>query len=301
MPTVAPQTRPAAETIQPLSKESLSTHSEASSLRKFAGIAALSMALTNSEQVNAQSQITPTPPPGHQAFINVQTPDGKIMQVPVVVVLPQGYVVAPGAQVATQVVQQAPTPQGNLPLYSAPQNPGAAISTQQPIAPQPQAQPHVTIPSPQGAVLPQAPLTIVSPAVVGGSTVGQAVVQQGVSAAPQVLTGPGQSSTIPTSGAQAQLDYSAVRIGANSQVNPEIAQARINLEAARLAEQQQIRANREAERQAIMYQREQMRYNADAQRYHYRRAQDIGWFLDGVLPSDVPGPWVKPVPPRIPR
>lgn len=311
MPTVAPQARPTADTsrtFDDVSKESLSSGKETSSLRKLAGIAALSMALTNSENASAQSPITPTPPPGYAPYVHVQKPDGTFVAVPVVSSIPQGYTVAPGpTQLPTYSAPQAPVAQSNVPASVAPQAPSVGAPSQAPAQPYTivssvpsQTSNTSTVNTYPGAV-PQGEVRVVYPGgAQGGGVATQVVAPQAPTAAPPVLTGPGYNATIP-SVAQAQMDYSAARMRAHSQGLSEMDQARLNLEAARLAEQQQIRATREAERQAVLAQREQMRYNADAQRYHYRRAQDIGWVLDSVLPSDVPGPWVKPVPPRQPR
>lgn len=313
MPTVAPQARPTAETsrpseAQPLTQESFTPRNEPSALRKYAGIAAMSMALTNSERLNAQSPIAPTPPPGYQAYGDAQLANGQTVKAPVLSAIPQGYVVVSDNRLPTYQTQPAPIAQSTLPVYSAPQNQVAGTPTQPSVASQPQGHFQGGVPVVGGThgVMPQGELRVVSPGVGhNGGAASQVVGQQVVHSAPQItapplVTAPGYNPTIPNV-AQAQMDYSAARIRANSHGNAELDQARLNLEAARLAEQQQIRAAREAERQAIMAQREQMRYNADAQRYHYRRAQDIGWALDAVLPSSVPGPWVKPVPPRQPR
>jgi len=291
MPTVAPQVRPTAENNAQtnIAQQSLGT---TNSLRSMAGAAAIGlMALTNSEPANAQSPATQNAPLGQQRYIQVQGPDGKMILAPVVSAIPQGWTQVPGAPVYT--VQVAPTAgaQSNLPVYGVPQNSAAPIANASVATAPAQA------PMTQGfqGVAPQGGLQLVSP---GGAP--QVAQQMGQPMVGNINTQPipGAQAAVPTLGAshelptvaQAQLNMTAAQMQMRPSANPAIDQARLDLQAARLAEQRDVQ-----------YQRELMRYNNDAIRYHNRRAEYLGWFGDVVLPSKVPGPWVAPVPPRVPR
>ena len=203
MPSVAPEVLPVYQPKagnsngQDLSQQSMASQSTTNSLRSMAGAAAIGfMALTNSEPANAQSAVAPNPPPGHQAYVQVQGADGKMMLVPVVTSIPQGYQQAPGAPVYT--VPAAPVQQGNLPVYIPGQAAGAQASPSQQGQPAVMAPNAPTIPVAAGAQgVPAGDLRTVSYGANGAPVVGHQVTSPQVTYSPSGVPTLGPDTTIP--------------------------------------------------------------------------------------------------------